>query len=119
MRWNWLLVTGMGFLASLAVLPEGEQPNEALRERYDRGFNEGFQCATRQALSSAQARNLGEYYYDAAEQRPAFRWFCDEEAAKQRQAVAPSAAVPEPPPRRMTQLSLDADLREDIPRRAG
>ena len=122
MRWNLLLVAGMGFVAFLAVLPEGEQPNEALQEKYDRGFNEGYQCATRMALDAAEARHLGEYYYDANNQRASFRWFCDEtEMAKRRAVITRSEAVPEPPPRRVTQLTIDSDLRDELAlrRRAG
>jgi hypothetical protein len=119
MRWNLVLVMGMGLLAFLAVLPESEQPTEDLREKYDRGFNEGYQCATRLALNAAESRHLGEYYYDIANQRHAFRWFCDEaEAARRREAASRSAAVSEPPPERVSQLSVDADLRDEfIPRR--
>ena len=121
MRWNLLLLAGMGFVTSLAVLPDGEPPTEALREKYDRGFNEGYQCATRLSLNAAEARNLGEFFYDNTNQRMAFRWFCDEAAAeKRREVITGSAVTPEPPPRRVSQLSLDADLRNEfVPRRAG
>ena len=116
MRWNLLLLAGMGLLAFLATLPEGELPTDALREKYDRGFNEGYQCATRLALNAAEARHLGEYFYDESNQRHAFRWYCDEAEGEKRSAVIRSAGAQEQPTRRVSQR--DADLADDyVPRR--
>jgi len=114
MRWNLLLGLFVGFLTSLALVPEEEllraTPDEIVNAR-NRGFNEGYESGTRDTFRIVELRKLGEYYYDSVNQRNAFRWFCDGD-----RAVAPpedpySADQEERPPR-VTSLSLDPKSHE-------
>lgn len=116
MRWNLLLGIGLGFLTPLALWPEDESP-EALRQELARarqnGFNEGYERGAREILSVVELRRLGEHYYDSVNQRIAFRWYCDVDNAVESPESGPSpSADREESPRRLTQLSLDANSRE-------
>jgi hypothetical protein len=113
MRWNALLLVGMGFVTVLALLPEGEDPRKAQAE-YERGFNEGYQSATRVTLTAAQGRRLGEFYFDQSNQRSAFRWFCDYDSKVD---APPASTAPERSPQRVTQLSRERHSAETLVRR--
>ena len=106
----------MGIVTVLALLPEGEDPQKAQAE-YERGFNEGYQSATRVTLSAAEGRKLGEFYFDQSNQRSAFRWFCDLDSKVD---ARPASTPPEHSPQRVTQLSREGRSSETlIRRRAG
>ena len=121
MRWNLLLGLGLGFLTSLALLPEGEMPEsarKAIATAHERGFNEGFESGTCDVLRTVELRKLGEFYFDAINQRSAFRWYCDDDPAVESPENAPASSLDlEEPPRRVTQLSLDPKSRVQSVRR--
>jgi hypothetical protein len=114
MRWNLLLGLVVGFLTSLALVPE-EQSSQAtpaeITNARNRGFNEGYESGARDTFRIVELRKLGEYYYDTVNQRNAFRWFCDGDAGVAPPEDPDSSDHEERPPR-VTSLSLDPKSRE-------
>ena len=107
MRWNLLLGLVLGFLTSLAFVPDGEStqatPDEIAKAHF-RGFNEGYEGGVRDTFLIVELRKLGEYYYDTVNQRSAFRWYCDGDRAF---FFVVFFFDEEECPRRVTSLSLD------------